>query len=449
MNASRGFSCTVPSRGLLSRLALAASLLTSAAIRADDTITVYPGVVYQTFRGFGGNFAQDRLATTHSNIDPTTGLDPYAEFCLANLNVKHARVGLPLRVFETSDGVFDYNATNVVHVLNLMKYMQNHGIPFIASIWDLPNWMVDNPQDDAGRTIKAGYEDKVAQCIVTFLNKANTSQYAFAVPDAISFNECTETWGNDVVVPSGKLNTIMTKLAAKSGGAGLKWILNDTGADKGTSYAQPCWNAMTSANQGRVIAVAYHGWKSAANTASITALFNFAQSINKPLWNLEVGEDPQATNTDWETWAFASATAKNYYYGFKFGHVERADYWEYMQGFRLTDVNATTFTSAGYVVKMLNDYIPNAFVMVNSAGTGNGAYNVAFKHPTDGRLRVFFINTAATQNISFASLPAGTYTLRRCSASQNNVQIGTYTVGTGGTLTLNSVPMDSVNILWK
>lgn len=449
--------CEVKFSALQSRLALLASLLLApgAVVRGNDTISVYPATIYQTFDGFGGNMARHREDTLLTNIS-TNGTDPVADFCLANLSVKHVRIGMPLIVFEPSKGTFDYSAANVVHVLNLMKYVKGLGIPFSMGIWNVPDWMVTNPTADTGRIIKSpdantDYEHEIAKAIVTFLNKANTAAYNNAVPDGISFNECSETWGNNVAVPSTKLNKIMTEVAGLSGGANVKWILSDTGASKGDTYAQACWNAMTTANRGKVIAVSYHGWNSLANTAAISTLKTFADSIGKPMWCLEVGEDPQTPGSELGTWAYASEVARNYFNAFKFGRVSKADYWEYMTDYRLTtDANGTAFTKAGYVVKMLNDFIRPGMAMVNSAGTGNGALPLAFKHLVDGRFRVFFINSAtAAQSISFNNLPAGTYTWTRCSSTENDATIGTYTVGTAGTLTLSNVPADSVNIISK
>jgi hypothetical protein len=444
----------------MSPLVVAFSLLLGpVASLSAETITVYPGVTYPpTFKGFGGNMAKHREDSVPSNM-LANGTDKVGQYCLDNLSVKHVRIGMPLGGDGGDGVVFDPSKTlanqhaNVKHVINLMKTMKTMAIPFSMGIWNLPDWMVSDsdPTSEGGRFVRAGKEPDVANYIYRFLKMATDNGGGF--PDGISFNEATETWGNDIAMPAATLNTIMTELANLN--PNVKWILSDTGANKGDTYARQCWNALSTANRARVIAVSYHGWKSETvldvnGENFIVNLRLFAESIGLPLWCLEIGEDPTGvTLEDLDTWAYASRLAKNYFYAFKHGRVKQADYWEYMSDFRLTtDSNGTAFNTAGHLVKMLTDEIRPGMTMVNSAGTGNGGWPVAFKDLVNGRFRVLFINTVGTQSFTFNSLPAGTYTWKQCRSGVNNVVRGTFNV-TNGTLTLPTVEGDSVNILSK
>ena len=449
-------------RASISPLALGVSLFLAPAapLGAAETISVYPSVLYPpVFKGFGGNMAKHREDTVPANM-LANGTDKVGQFCLDNLSVKHVRIGMPLGGDGGDGVVFDPAKTlanqhaNVKHVVNLMKTMKTMAIPFSMGIWNLPDWMVtdSDPTSEGGRFVRAGKEWDVANYIYRFLKLATDNGGGF--PDGISFNESTETWGNDIAMPAATLNTIMTHLATLN--PNVKWILSDTGANKGDTYARQCWNAMSTANRARVIAVSYHGWKSETvldvnGENFIVNLRLFAESIGLPLWCLEVGEDPTGvTLEDLDTWAYTSRLAKNYFYAFKHGRVKQADYWEYMSDFRLANdsTNPTAFNTAGHMVKMLSDEIGRGMTQVNAAGTGNGGWPVAFKDTVNGRLRVLFLNTVGTQSFTFQYLPPGTYTWKQCRSGVNNVIRGTYTVGSSGTLTL-TVEGDSVNILSK
>jgi hypothetical protein len=467
----------------LSPFALGLSLLLAPAAltRADDIVTVDLAKPYQIFDGFGGNMAKHREETIPGNM-LANGTDSVGQFCLTNLSVKHVRIGMPLGgdnhgspglgiVFDPNKALADQHP-NVKSVINLMKTLKNTtptAIPFSMGIWNLPDSLSydPNPGDgqEGGRRVIAGKEADVAYYIYKFLKLATDN--GAVLPDGISFNEATDTWGNDITMPPTTLDKIMTELAKLN--ANVKWILNDVGAAKGADYAKLCWygsaangnnDKLSDANKARIIAVSYHGWKSetvldVGGHNYIAELRDFAELIGKKLWCLEVGEDPQIAPGDLDTWTYASRLAKNYFYAFKHGHVTKADYWEYMNDFRLTTTSTGgTFTQAGYMVKMLNDLIRPGMTMFNSYGTGNGAWPLAFRHVNDGRFRMFFINSKTyDQNISFKGMPAGTYQWTRCTSSENNaLQSTSYTVTANGSATDTLklyVPADSINILSK
>src|SRR3954465_1939774 len=104
----------------------------------------------QTIQGLGGNFARAKYGdfSIESN-------DKVGQYALANLQPKHARVGIPLRGWEaTNDDAdpasmnmagFATTNTTVDGVFKLMRDLSSRGIPVTATVWDAPNWMLTDP----------------------------------------------------------------------------------------------------------------------------------------------------------------------------------------------------------------------------------------------------------------------------------------------------------------
>src|SRR5262245_34797533 len=157
-----------------------------------QTIAVDLNTPIQTIRAIGANVAKGARSTdiTGSPRDSTS------DYLLQNFDIGMARVAINIKTWEP---VNDNSDPNVVRAagfpdfgynkknFELIKELTNRGVPVVASLFDLPNWMVSNPQDLKRREVKPGYELEVAESICWWLKYLKT-QYGVKL-DLISMNE--------------------------------------------------------------------------------------------------------------------------------------------------------------------------------------------------------------------------------------------------------------------
>jgi hypothetical protein len=105
-------------------------------------ITLHPSDKAQRMVGFGGNFCQPRYGSTEA-------MDAVGRWNLENLNVAHARVGIPLNWWAPERGVYKDEAQARASFL-LMQTLSRRKIAIVGSVWEGPAWMLGGAREQMG-----------------------------------------------------------------------------------------------------------------------------------------------------------------------------------------------------------------------------------------------------------------------------------------------------------
>jgi O-glycosyl hydrolase len=419
------------------------SVFISTSGKVTTTVTVNSNQVYQTIGGLGGNYTNGRFKG-QPEISDSVG-----RFNLDNLKPAKARVGLPLQAYEPQNDDNDPNHFNwdkfqdnveTHNIFLLLKELQNRGIEITLSIWDVPDWMVSNPDSQNRR--KLNNYSEVIESIAAFLIKARNN-YGLTIA-YLSFNE-SDTGVNILLSPTEYISFI------KQAGAKLdalqltpKWLIGDV-TQPGLEYArQILQDQSVSPYLGPV---AFHSWGVGAVSESVLSdIYNLAHQYNKEVWCTEVGYDSDLWRADikpFSTWENAWLLAQNYYRVLKFSRASVADYWSYENDYPLTATDGTPYP-AYYVVKQLAVNLPPGSQIIGANSDNANLWSLAAKK--DNYFMLQLINTSSLpMEVKLNGLPDTELNMLRISSGENMKWIGSYKV-TSGRLVLQ-LPSQSISTL--
>jgi O-glycosyl hydrolase len=408
------------------------------------TISVDTGTSRQTIAGIGGNYAFDKSDTA------------IGKYTLNNLNPKHIRVEMDLNAWEPDNdngdpGSFNWTSfkdSGQTHINFLqLQDFKNRGIPVVASIWDVPNWMVQNPADSVKRIIPPAMYDEVVESIAAYLLYAR-DKYGTTI-QFISFNE-PDSGYNTLITPSQMIE-IIKKAGPRFESLGLspKWLIGDvSGATKTVAYVTPILQDSSIAQYlGPAVSTHPWNWDKASDTV-FSDIYNLANQYGKSIWVEEVGLD----STAWQisgytsTWSYAFDLARLYYRLIKHMGGSVLTYWEYGNDYPLVNPSSLQPYPAFQVVKQLADKLLPGTEIVESTSSNSGILVFSGRNKSTGTFMVQMINTtSATEVANLSGLPNSSLTLQRISNAENGITVGNYTPS-NGTLTFN-LPPQSINTL--
>lgn len=432
----------------MSHAARSIELLESRTLFA--TVTVQPTTYFQTLEGAGGNFAQGRYTGT-SYIDDSVGT-----YNLAHLNVRYARVGIPLRSWEpTNDDAnanpatisfagFNTTDTNTKNVFLLMQQLSQAGIPIIASVWDVPDWMVSNPTATQGRLVNSYSE--LAESIGSFLKYAKTN-YGVNVK-YVSLNE-PDAGFRLSFTPAGQADFIWNAAPkfAQSGWGSLttKFMAGETSWPN-LSYIQSLETEITSRNIWQYVgAISFHAWGGLDDDYNTwNGIYTVAHNHGKSVYVNEMGWD--ATDyTSQQTWADAMNYAVIYHHAYAYANANATFEWQYQNDYPLIDGSGNPYKTFYVVKQMTDDLAPGAQRIKALSDDEGNVLAVGYKLASTSYKFDLINKSASAQSTTLTGLPNGTYSLVRTSSSQNMATVTSYTVS-NHTLTL-SLPASTLSTL--
>jgi O-glycosyl hydrolase len=428
-------------------IALFASISPSLALGA--TITVNTASTRQTIAGIGGNYC-------FYKSDSSLG-----RYTLNNLNPQHVRVEMDLNQWEPINDNGDPNTINwssfkdtgQTHVNFVqMQDFKNRGIPIIvASIWDVPNWMVQNPTDTQARVIPPSMYDEAVESIAAYLLYARDT-YGVTI-HYISFNE--PNYGYQTYFSSSTMIAFIKKAGPRFAALGLttKWLIGDvTNASTTVSYVTPILQDSSIA-QYLGPAVSTHSWNwdgAGASDAVFSNIYTLAAQYGKTVWVEEVGLDSSGWMTSGytSTWTYAIDLARLYYRIIKYMRGTALTYWEYGSDFELLNPSSLTPYPAYYVVKQLADLLLPGTSIVETSSSGTNILVFAGIHRSTGNFMIQMINTSsATETANITGLPNAALTMKRTNSGEYMVTVGTYTPSSDGALSVSLRPQ-SISTLY-
>ena len=419
-------------------------LVQSNAVAA--TITVNTGATRQTISGIGGNYAFDQSDS------------PVGKYTLNNLNPKHVRVEMYISEWEPVNDNGDPNGFNWTSFKDVgythanfvqMQDFKNRGIPVVASIWDVPNWMVQNPSEPDGRIIPPAMYDEAVESIAAYLVYAR-DHYGVTIP-YISFNEANGGY-NTSFSPS-QMIAFMKKAGPRFASLGLstKWLIGDVSNPmEAIAYVTPILQD-SSVAQYLGPAVSAHSWNpDQASDTVFSDIYTLANRYGKAVWVEEVGLDPSGWKIAGYTssWTYAFDLARLYYRLIKNMRASVLTYWEYGDDYPLVDPSTLQPYPAFHVVKQLADQLLPGTDIVETTSSNSGILVFSGRKSSSGNFMVQMINTtSATEVANLSGLPNSSLTWRRISSGEKGITVGNYTPSSGK-LTIN-LPPQSINTLFS
>jgi O-glycosyl hydrolase len=286
--------------------------LAGEADQTPATLTLDASKPRYRLDGFGGNYC--------FNIE-----SPVSQYTLDHLRVAWARTEMTLSAWEPENDndspqdthwayrtSHDQPETRLRREFLLAQQLQKRGIPYVASIWRLPEWLYADPgkgPDAAGRRVAPDRWPQLLGCIGSYLVYAK-KQYGVE-PDLFSFNE--PDWGVRVKFSPEEHRDAIKRIGShlKSLGLRTKMLLADVTNPRGThTYALP--TAKDPEAMAYVGALGVHSW-GGATPEQYGAWADLADKLKLPLLVSELGVDGGAwQGRAYETFAYALREVRMY-----------------------------------------------------------------------------------------------------------------------------------------
>jgi len=381
------------------------------------------------FDGFGGNYC----------FNPQS---PVADYTLNNLKPAWGRTEMALDFWEPENDNDDPNTINWAYFkqrdtpgskiraeFEMMRKLQQRGIPYVASIWWMPEWMYTDPD----RQPRSQHRRKVAptqwaemlESIGSYLLYAK--QNYGAEPDLFSFNEANI--GVYVIFDPEEHREALKSIGAhlKKIGLKTKMLLADATGPNGTySYA------LAAANDAEALsycgAVAFHSW-GGAPPEMYKLWGDVAEWVNLPLLVAEVGVDAAAhRGRTYDSFEYGLREVKMYQELLTHARPQGLLYWEFTPDYSLVKYDRQGETASNITpterfafVKHYTNLTPQPADAL-AATSGNGKVLVtAFKAVNGAGLSIHISNHGAAREASIAGLPDGRY---RMITTRQGVMLG-------------------------
>jgi hypothetical protein len=352
-------------------------------------VTVYPEIKEQKVISMGGNYAQANYTNS--------AWDAVGEATLEEFRPSHVRLALPLQFRDKEYSAYMGEKINdqpaVVSLHETMKRMkEDYGVSnFTISVWRVPNELVENPERDNKRRIKADKYEEVIDMIVAFLVKAK-EEYGVEA-DYFSFNESD---GGYMTIFSPEETIRFFKMAGdrfRKAGLKTRFLWADTAQTKGTvEFATMI--AADSTIWKNLGPVCFHSWWSEnIPDYEFERIAGFAKAWKREVWCSELGFDAMSwkikgMNASWE---YALRFAKIWHRMMKHAKVEVSQYWTWQNNYTIMSADTKTKYPSYYVTRHQVRHFNTGTQVVHSLSTDPDILTLAGISP-DGREVLQVIN---------------------------------------------------------
>jgi O-glycosyl hydrolase len=383
---------------------------TPAQVAPPVTVLVEPEITLQTIREVGGGNFIHRFSGSSAPIDPVAMLN------LETLNMRVARVRMDLESWEpvnddgdpTSFNADAFRDTQFNHAtLGLMRELAGRGFTLVASAWDVPGWMVENPDDERGRRLDPALYPEVIESIAAWLLRAR-DEYGAAVA-YVSFNEADI--GVNVALKPQEVQALIAQAGPRFAELGLEtqWLLADAAnMQQCLRYAEQIWAAPEV--RPYLGPLACHSWDGlGVSERTLEGLSRYAQELDRELWVTESGWDPFLWQQwqEFPTWQNALNLAIVYSRALKSGGATVFLYWQ-MSG---NDYNTNDGREPYPALDVLSQFarqFPAGSQVVQTSPNPLTLYTVAAQAPSHFVLHLINVNIRVTP-VRVEGLPNGTY----------------------------------------
>ncbi len=343
------------------------------------------------FDGFGGNYCWDTRS-------------PIADYTMKNLNVGWARSEMKLLQWDKHR---EPPSDDVRGDLEMMRRFKELGIPFVISIWWLPERFYtdayEQPKSAHNRLIKPEKWDELLDLIGSYLLYAR-KEYSVE-PDLFSFNESNiGIYVN--FTPETHLEAIK-RIGAHFRKLGLKTklLLGDATGPKDTHKFVLEAAADPEALQ-YVGAIAFHSW-GGGTPEQYAAWGDVAEWLNLPLLVTELGVDAAAYhNRAYTSYHYGLEEARMTMELLTYARPQGTVFWQFTNDYalaRMAENNAVQPTSRFFLVKHFTDLTPRHSGALAAASDQSAVLITAFRKGETYTLHI--LNPGAAREADITGLP--------------------------------------------
>jgi O-glycosyl hydrolase len=394
-----------------------------------DTVLVMPEQPQQTVREVAGGSFVYRF----SKLDDGAP-DPIGAYNLNNLDVRYARFEIYLAGWEPTNDNDDAHTTNMeafqdtglnTRTFMTMQDFQNRNIQIVASVWDVPNWMVENPDRPRERILLPEMQAELVESLVAWLLTAR-DKYGVKV-SYISVNE--PDMGVNLLMSPVEQAELIRQAVPRFEEAGLatKWLVAECAHMVGCQWdAQLIYNDETIRPYLGPLAI--HSWDSDSHDKDIADLGDYALEQEIEIWVTEAGWNPDLWQSPerFPTWQNALSLARVYSLVLKLARVNVLLYWQ-MAGYDYQLNDGTQPYPAFDILHQFKEQIPEGSQVVETSPNLDHVYVLAVQAPS--HFMVHLINDYdKPQTITLVGIPDGTYYHIQSDATETLQLLETYTV---------------------
>ena len=402
--------------------------LRGAPDRTPARLTVDTGTRRYQFHGAGGNYC--------FNIE-----SPVSQYTLNNLKVAWGRTEMSLSHWEPdehpnapADAAYFKQQEQAFPRLRLEmqmgKQLQDKGIPYVTSIWAIPEWAYTDPGPEPARRgrrrIDMAKMDALVRSIGSYLQYAK-EQYG-AEPDLFSFNEANI--GVDVTLTPEEHRDMIKRLGAHFEKLGLKTrlLLGDATGPRNTHE----W-AFAAANDPDAMryvkAVGFHSW-GGGTPEQYKAWGDLAEWLNLPLLVTELGVDASAyMGGMYDSFSYGMREVRMYQELLLYARPQGTQQWEFTADYgivraqRKDDGTAElTPTSRFWLVKHFTDLTPHNSDALATSSDNDKVLLTAFSQGAAADRKVYTLhvaNLAGTREVTVEGMPDVEFRAVRTSENEN------------------------------
>jgi O-glycosyl hydrolase len=398
---------------------------------AAANLSVDPSADRYPFDGFGGNFRIYR---------PT----PVADYCLDHLQVSWARIDFNAMAWD-HDRHAATPSPALLHTFALMQRVQKEKIPWILSLWFLPERFYTDPNQrpfgSFGRHIASERWPEFLDLLGSYLQYIK-SHYG-AEPDLFSFNE--PDLGVSIGFTGKTHEEAIKRIGAYLASLGLKTklLLGDTANPRDSHlFALP---AASDPGALRYIgAVSFHSW-GGGTPEQYAAWGDLAEWVHRPLIVAEAGVDPGAyQNAAYDSYAYGLKEARQFQELLRYARPQALIYWQFTDDYGLVHVgpnNAVEPTPRFWLMKQFVNLTPTKSEAVASSSDQADVLVSAFVRGK--AVVVHVLNLGAVRDAAISGLPSGAWRTVT-STETSGYQEGTATISGGGSPYVFRLPARSL-----
>ena len=346
---------------------------------------------------------------------------PVTRYTLDHLNVAFSRTEMSLKLWcppvadttaKTDWAQFvarDKPETKLRYEFELMRELSQKKIPYVISIWDLPEWMYVQPITEYGNHILPDKYVSMIESIGSYLFYAREMYHA--EPDYFSFNEPD---GGVKVAFTPEEHARLIKIAgAHFACFNLKtrMLLGDVTNPRGTvSYVQAAADDQEAMQY--VGALSVHSW-GGATPEQYGAWSDLARKLNLPLIVAEAGPD-----ADWKKkpWLQPDALANemtHYQELFLYARPQAVMYWEFSDDYSLLTSDSANPPKLGLTERFCLqqhwcNLIPAGSMALHTSSDNKHVLFTAFVHRQDGHIdyTLHIANPEWSRQVTLEGIPA-------------------------------------------
>ncbi|ACB77344.1 hypothetical protein [Opitutus terrae] len=356
-------------------------------------VTIDPHTPRYPFDGFGGNFCFNTQT-------------PVADYLLENLEHAWARFELKGVAWDRER---DQPGPQLVRDFELMQRVQRMGLPWIISLWRLPERYYSDPNQKPAGTFHRKIADarwpEFLDLIGSYL--LHLKKNYGAEPDMFSFNE--PDLGVDIGFNGPEHRDMIKRIGAHLESLGLKTrlLLGDT-ANPRDSHKYVLPTAADPAAMRYVRALSFHSWGN-GTPQQYRAWGDVADWTQLPLLVGEAGVDPGSwRNRMFDSYAYGLREARQYQELLRDTRPQTLLFWEYTEDYgvvRVGDDQRLEPTGRFYFLKHFSNLSPRHGQVVASSSDQPDVLVSAFAK--GDVLVVHLVNTGPACEAQLAGLPAG------------------------------------------